>query len=200
MKAAKVLSANVSRKSKTDTLFWSGRGISYILEVRQNLALGRGPMEIFMLDTNIFDKIIGNEGLKTQIMELKNKRQVAILTTHIQIDELSATSDVVRRKRLLECASEICEFIPTMGFVLDVSRLDMARLSNGGEIERIRQGNSRRTQDALIAATASSGANFLITEDHSFATRAKKNLTNVKVLNFRAFVRGLNVMARRCLG
>ena len=87
-------------------------------------------MEIFMFDTNIFDKIIGKEGLKIQIVELKDKRQIAILTTHIQIDELSATPDIVRRKRLLECASEICEFIPTMGFVLDVSRLGMARLSN----------------------------------------------------------------------
>ena len=157
-------------------------------------------MEIFMLDTNIFDKIIGNEGLKTQIMELQSKRQVAILTTHIQIDELSATSDVVRRKRLLECANEICEFIPTMGFVLDVSKLGMARLSNREEIEKIRQGNSRRTQDALIAANASSDANFLVTEDHSFATRVQKNLTNVQVLSFRGFVRKLNVIARRRLG
>jgi len=153
-----------------------------------------------MLDTNIFDKIIGKEGLKTQIVELKNKRQVAILTTHIQIDELSATPDIVRRKRLLGCASEICELIPTMGFVLDVSRLGMARLSNGEEIERMRQGNSRRTQDALISATANSDANFLVTEDHSFATRVRKNLTNVQVLNFRGFVRKLNVIARRRLG
>lgn len=156
-------------------------------------------MEIFMLDTNIFDKIIGNEGLKTRIMELKNKGQVAILTTHIQIDELSATSDVVKRERLLEWANEICEFIPTMGFVLDVSRVGMARLSDGEGIERIRQGNSRRTQDALIAATASSDANFLVTEDHSFATRVQKNLTNVQVLNFSKFVRKLNVIAGRSL-
>ena len=45
-------------------------------------------MEIFMLDANIFDKITGKEGLQNQIVELENKRQLAILTTHIQIDEL----------------------------------------------------------------------------------------------------------------
>ena len=133
-------------------------------------------------------------------MELKDKRQISILTTHIQIDELSATPDIIRRKRLLECASEICEFIPTRGFVLGVSRLGMARLSNGEEIERIRQGNLRRTQDALISATASFDANFLVTEDHSFATRVQRNLPNVQVLNFRGFVRKLNVIARRRLG
>lgn len=45
-------------------------------------------MEIFMLDASIFDKITGKEGLKNQIVELENKRQIAILTTHIQTDEL----------------------------------------------------------------------------------------------------------------
>ena len=155
-------------------------------------------MEIFMFHTNIFDKMLGKEGPKIQIVELKDKRQIAILTTHIQIDELSATPDIVRRKRLLECASEICEFIPTMGSVLDVSRLGMARLNNGEEIERMRQGNSRKTQDALISATASSDANFLVTEDHSFATRVQKNLTNVQVLNFSEFVKKVNVITKGC--
>lgn len=47
-----------------------------------------------MLGTNIFDKILGKEGLKTQIIELEDKRQIAILATHIQIDELGATPDI----------------------------------------------------------------------------------------------------------
>jgi len=51
-------------------------------------------MEIFMLDTNIFDKILGKEGLKTQIVKSEDKRQMAILATHIQIDELGATPDI----------------------------------------------------------------------------------------------------------
>jgi len=190
----------VSRKLKADILFWNGRGILYILEVGQNLALGRGLVETFMLDTNIFDKIIGNEELKTQIVELRKKRQIAILTTHIQIDELSATPDIMKREKLLGFANEICDFIPTMGVVVGVSRLGMARLSNGEEIERIRQGDLRRTQDALISATASSDADFLVTEDRSFATRVQKNLADVRVLNFSKFVRKLNVMARRYLG
>lgn len=51
-------------------------------------------MEIFMLDTNIYDKIPCKEGLKTQINELKDSRQMTILATHIQIDELGATSNI----------------------------------------------------------------------------------------------------------
>ena len=51
-------------------------------------------MEIFMLDTNIFDKIPGKEGLKTQIDELEDKKHIAILATYIQIDKLGATPDI----------------------------------------------------------------------------------------------------------
>jgi len=149
-------------------------------------------MKTFMLDTNIFDKIINNEKLEIRILELKNSEQIKILTTHIQIDELGAIADTARRKKLLKCVNEICECIPTMGVVLDVSRIGMARLSDGEEIEKIRQGNLKRTQDALISSTASSDTDFLVTEDRSFATRVKRNLTNVQVLNFNEFVRKLN--------
>ena len=49
---------------------------------------------MFMLDTNIFDRILGEEGLKTQIDELKDKKHIAILATYIQIDKLGATPDI----------------------------------------------------------------------------------------------------------
>ena len=62
----------------------------------------------------------------------------------------------------------------------------------------MRQGNSRKTQDALISATASSDANFLVTEDHSFATRVQKNLTNVQVLNFSELIKKVNVITKGC--
>ena len=47
-----------------------------------------------MLGTNILDKILGKEGLKTQIVELEDKRQVTTLATHIQIDELGAMPNI----------------------------------------------------------------------------------------------------------
>jgi hypothetical protein len=149
-------------------------------------------MKTFMLDSNIFDKIINNEKLKIRMLELKNTKQIKILTTHIQIDELGATSDIAKRGKLLECANEICECIPTMGVVLGVSRIGMARLSDGEEIEKIRERNLKRTRDALISSTASSDADFLVTEEHSFASRVRRNLTNVQVLNFNEFVKKLN--------
>ncbi len=149
-------------------------------------------MEIFMLDTNIFDKIIENQELEIKISELKNRKQIRILTTHIQIDELNDTPDAAKRKKLHECANKICECIPTSDCIVGISRLGMARLGNGEEFEKIRQGNLKRTEDALISSTASSDADFLVTEDDSFATRVKKNLPKVRVLNFNEFVRHIN--------
>lgn len=64
----------------------------------------------------------------------------------------------------------------------------------------VRRTFEMRIQEALISVIANPDADFLITEDHSFAARVQKNSINVKVPNFSDFIRKLNAIARRCLG
>lgn len=80
-----------------------------------------------MLDTNIYDKVEGDIGLKEKLVSLITSGEMEILTTHIQEDELSKKSDkiAIREKK-----------IPTDGFVIGVSKLGEARLGNG-KIEQI---------------------------------------------------------------
>lgn len=148
-------------------------------------------MKTFMLDSNIFDKIITDDIVKNKILELKGHNKIKILTTHVQLDELRNTPNVSKRTELVKCVKEICELIPTMGSVIGVSKVGMNRISNGENIEVIRQDNMKRTRDSLISSTASSDADFLVTEDRSFASRVKRNL-NIQVLKYTDFVKVLN--------
>jgi hypothetical protein len=144
------------------------------------------------LDSNIFDKIISDKEVKNKILILKRSNKMKIFTTHIQLDELNATPNETKRKKLVECAKEISECIPTMGVVIGVSKVGMARISNGEEIQKIRQNQLKMTRDSLISSTASSDADFLVTDDEKFAKRVKQELKNITVLKYDDFVKILN--------
>lgn len=66
--------------------------------------------------------------------------------------------------------------VPTGGFVLDVSRLDMARLADAsGVIPYLQSDRGDHTLDALIGATALYERAFLLTYDKRLASRAASN-------------------------
>lgn len=146
-------------------------------------------MKTFMLDSMIFDKLIINDKIKRIIIDLKRNNKIRILTTHIQFDELNATPDMVKKMKLVGCAEEICECVPTMGAVIGITKVGQARVNNGETIRKIRQNNLKRTRDSLISSTASSDADFLVTGDISFANRVKRNLKKITVLNYDEFIR-----------
>jgi predicted nucleic acid-binding protein len=67
--------------------------------------------------------------------------------------------------------------VPTYGFVLDVSRLGMARLEEPAPIKAIRAGNwEKHTKDALIAATAQYEGLILVTEERRLTNFARREL------------------------
>lgn len=79
-----------------------------------------------------------------------------------------------------------------MGVVIRVSKVGMARISNGEEIQKIRQNQLKMIRDSLISSTASSDADFLVTDDEKFAKRVKQELKNITVLKYDDFVKILN--------
>ncbi len=81
----------------------------------------------YMFDTNVFNRIL--DGV-ISIQTLTGR--VAAYATHIQCDEINNTTNPDRRAALAHVFAEVVtEFSPTDSSVLDVSRLDEARL--GGE-------------------------------------------------------------------
>jgi predicted nucleic acid-binding protein len=87
-----------------------------------------------------------------------------------------------------------------MGFVLDVSRLDLACLdgSDAGiiEYEQIQKGNPKHTEDALIALTAHREATVLVTEDNNLTKKIKATKTSLTLWKFEEFKNLINSMQR----
>lgn len=81
----------------------------------------------YMFDTNIFNRILDG-GIPLGVLS----GRVQAYATHIQRDEINNTTNSARRAALAGVFIEVvAASLPTDSFVLDVSRLDEARL--GGE-------------------------------------------------------------------
>ena len=80
-----------------------------------------------MFDTVVFNRILDGA---LDIGAFVGKAR--FYATHIQLDEINATSTLQRRQALLEVFNRIIERkVPTESFALDVTRLDEARLGGG---------------------------------------------------------------------
>ena len=85
----------------------------------------------YMFDTVVFNRILDGA---LDIGAFFGK--VRFYATHIQLDEINATSTLQRRQALLEAFNRIIERkVPTESFALDVSRLDEARLVGGNIVQ-----------------------------------------------------------------
>jgi predicted nucleic acid-binding protein len=125
-------------------------------------------MSKYMFDTNVFNRLLDGS------VDLGKLAGKVCCATHVQIDEIRATKSAERRSNLENVFTEVLsEQLPTQSFVLNVSRLDEARLGDGelyGELlNRLNQRNKAKpnnVQDALIAETALANSLTLVTEDH----------------------------------
>jgi predicted nucleic acid-binding protein len=134
-----------------------------------------------MLDTMIFDGIVGTWGLTRRIRRLVSSGALTILTTHIQEDQLAEVRSRWKRVRIARIPRVS---VPTSEFVIGYSRLGRARLGTGEPFETIRS-TPTHTKDGLIGATASREGVILVTEDRRLTSRA--SAAGVTVWNFGQF-------------
>jgi rRNA-processing protein FCF1 len=111
--------------------------------------------------------------------------------THIQMDEINKTKDEERRARLLLVQASLhCKLLPTQTLVLDVSRIDHAKMGDGklftslrSELD-IRNGKKKNNvRDALIAEVAIANGFTLLTADEDLKSATEKH--GGKVIFFR---------------
>ncbi|MEQ9377302.1 MAG: hypothetical protein RIG68_19090 [Imperialibacter sp.] len=118
-----------------------------------------------IFDSNVFDDIVSGK-LKLEVIENLNAE---IFLTHIQIDELNRCSDSEKRARLFLMLIELRPTkIPTESFVIGTSRIGSAKIGDGKLIEKLRKGNRKKTNDAIIGETAIKNYLTLITNDITF--------------------------------
>lgn len=123
-----------------------------------------------MFDSNVFDELI-NGKLDLKIIE-ENKLKIFI--THVQVDEINECSDKEFRAKLFNFMTTIRpEKIPTESFIIGKSRIGSAKIGDGKLIEKLRKGNRKSTNDALIGETAIKNDITLITNDIKFKNKVK---------------------------
>ena len=139
----------------------------------------------YVVDTNIInrlvDGIIRPEDLPTD---------GDFIATHVQMDELNKTKDEERRARLfIKFATMRPEVVPTESLVVGVSRIGLAKLSDGNLYTSLRSGLDERNkakannkQDALIAEVAITNGYVLVTTDTDLAIVAQAH--GCKVLHY----------------
>lgn len=135
-------------------------------------------MRRVVFDSNAIDAIVDTPGAYEVLRGAIDRAELEVLYTHITIDELSAISDLDRRRLLLTCLTGLGQQVPTGAFVLDYSRLDHARLGDeaGAEaLENLRSGSLKHTKDGIIASTARSEECALVTnEKRRFPNRSRE--------------------------
>lgn len=118
-----------------------------------------------MLDSNVYDEVIAVSGFADRLRAAIETGHIDIVTTPIQRDELGRIPDPAKRAATLDVPGTV---ISTAGAVWGVSRFDQARYGKGdGDIvyTDIFKGNPRDIEDALIAITAASEADVLVTQE-----------------------------------
>lgn len=120
----------------------------------------------FILDTHIYDEIVAAPAMPEQLARLQEAREIIILQTHIERDELTMIPD--EQKRAATLAIQVTT-IPTSGGVLDLSKWGEFTWGEGSgdvKIGDVRSESGNHNRDALIAATASAEADVLVTHDN----------------------------------
>lgn len=139
-----------------------------------------------MLDTHIFDCLADKPGIIPTINLLQENKKVALLSTHIQEDELSDIKDKAK-SRIISKIKRVQ--VNTEGAVYGVSKMGLSTYGDGGSsgvsIRDIQSPAKNHTRDALIATSASKHADVLVTNDGRLCKRLEK-LTQKKcqVWNF----------------
>lgn len=130
-----------------------------------------------IFDSNVYNEI-ANGNLNINLLE-KNKDKYEFYITHIQIDEMNKCLDIEKRAKLFLFKSKLTPIvIPTESFILGTSRLGEARLGDSNILEKLRKGNLKNTNDALIGEVAIKNCITLITNDKNLKQNVNSNKGN----------------------
>jgi predicted nucleic acid-binding protein len=133
---------------------------------------GRWGAEMYVVDTNIINWLVDG---RLTLEDLPSDGE--FLATHIQRDELAKTPDEQRRAQLLAKFEKTVDHeVPTESMVVGISRVGLAKLSDGKRYYSLRdglaalnKGRLNNSHDALIAEVAIESGWTLITADRHLA-------------------------------
>ena len=147
-------------------------------------------MKNIVLDSNIFDLIDSDNGMKSCIAALVAGKKIKIIVPANVTRELT-NSPYNGVPNWFPC-EEIADSV----FILDHTPLGEGRLGSGEVFNRHR-GKSKKTSDAVIADTAATDADIFISNDKRARNRLKKIKSSCEAYDFdefRTFLSGIQGM------
>ena len=164
---------------ETNSALVEGKAILDRQRVLMKNRLPSGDVETkYLVDTSVFNWLTDS---LIAIDQLPADGGFAI--THIQVDEINKTKDEERRARLALTQARLhCKLLLTESLVLDVSRLDHAKMGDGRlyaslktELDALNGGTNSNARDALIAEVAIVNAYTLLTADADLRSATEKH-------------------------
>ena len=160
----------------------------------------------FMIDSNIFDQIVESEDFLKNLKSKVTDGSIEIFSTPVQEEELGKIpkSKAEKSKKIREVPRKV---VPLVAFVLgDGLHPDNSPLPSSGQfilgastlasdedaeiVHKIQNMNLKRTADGLIAATAASHVDVLVTNDwKGFAKKVEDLDLEIDVWDFDRFNR-----------
>jgi hypothetical protein len=134
-----------------------------------------GRIMRIMLDSNVHDSIAADLAVLEAIRKRIEDGQLTLVSTHIQRDELSRAPEPKRTALL--AIYDLTQTIPTTGAMFDVSHFDEASWGTdeaSASAVLLMAGNLKHAEDALIAATASTEADALVTHETRLASKIER--------------------------
>lgn len=129
-----------------------------------------------LVDSNIIDDLISNKITEKEIKEAKQKG-FNFFITHIQSDEISKCKNEEKRAKLTLFLTKLSpKIVETESLVMDLSRLDYAKMGAGDIMRKITGDTKdlRKYKDGLIGETALAKNYILLTNDTILSKKIKK--------------------------
>lgn len=126
-----------------------------------------------MLDTNVFDRLDADSEAAS---ELENRRDLRLFVSEVQLAELGALPDELRRGRYLELARRLCVTVSAAASTATTSSEPVSGRSAAG----------KHGPDRLIAAAARARCDLLVTDDAGLLDYARGS--GLRAMDWAAFV------------
>jgi predicted nucleic acid-binding protein len=138
------------------------------------------PLRV-LLDTVAYNRAVEDEALGSLLRRAYSDGHIAIVTSHVQVDQLKKASDPIKREKMLSLLSDITtEEVATAAFVWDVSRWDHVEWPSDAALRFFelaligtKPGQLKHANDGLLAVTAYQKADVFVTDDNKLLRRTR---------------------------
>lgn len=140
-----------------------------------------------LLDTNIYDRLAADQAITSAIAEKIADGTLEVVVSPIIVGELKESQ--FQGVPGFFPITHITEAVAIVGYAI----VGLARPSDG-VMYNAHRGDSRKAKDAIIAETAESDCDMLVSEDKRCRSRLNKHAKKCKAVDYQQFIEWLSTL------